>query len=467
MNSKLTDRALEERYVGGAMLDPSVLRDHPLPLAAFSVEPLRRVVEALRSLDVREERVSADSLDAELGALGYETVRATKPFDRLAQSFLDDPASVASRLRELMTRRALVVGAHEAASMLERGDSMIAVQGLLRRLADTPDAMDEDRTALESAKTAAESAMLEAQAAAEGSARNVVTTGLPALDRAFFGWDRGDLVVLAGDTNSGKSTSMIAMGRAQALAGERVLIVSLEDSRVRWGRRLVSSAANIQIRSLKRGELSSNEWSRLGGAVSALANENIWLAYPLAGSIDEVLHAIRRARQQHRVTVAWVDYLQAMALTNHSGGEELALRHHIRDALSALRHETARGDVPLTIGVGSQYKKREDTTKRPRNGDLYEAAYIEQKADAIMHIWRDGEGARRWALGKHKDEDPIEGLLLREEATGLLANSEASAVYTPKATKSEGRKPSQRSLDERAYSAGFTRPGNAEEYQDR
>jgi replicative DNA helicase len=282
----------------------------------------------------------------------------------------------------------------------------------------------------------------------EAGARSTHTTGIPALDHIFDGWDRGDLIVFAGDSGAGKSSTMLATARAQAQSGERVLIVSLEDGRVRWGRRSVHLASGVPIRDLKRGALSTQQWGLVDGGVAKLHREPIWSAFPLGGSITEVLAAIRRARHEHGITVAYVDYLQAV--DDDSSNE---LRHLIRKWLSELRRETVRSEPPLTIVVGSQYRKREDDTKRPKDGDLYEANYIHQKADAIVHVWRDEHGARWWYMSKHKDEDARTGALTRDQTTGMIADGDSEAVHTQAKAASES-KPRRETKRERQVEFG-------------
>ena len=440
MSATLTDHGCEARYIGGAMLDPGVLRDHPVPLGVMSAEHHRRVFEAMLTLFARGVRITRDSLDAELATLGYHADRSREPFDRMAQAFLEDAGIVAARLRELMARRQLHDGAREAIGALERGEALVAVQALLRRLADMPDLVDEDRTALESVQDAAATAIEDANR--DGDSRSTVTTGVPAIDDAIIGWDRGDLIVVAGDSGAGKSTTMLLMANAQADDGDACVIVSLEDGPIRWGRRSVAANSSVPIRAMKRGDLSELQRGDLAAVPGRLKGRSIHLSYPLGGTLDEVLHAIRRARHQHGVTVAYVDYLQAIAMT--AGSDEKAMRHHILECMEALRRETARGDTKLTVILGSQYKKRADDTKRPTDNDLYEANYIRQKADGIIHLWRDAKGTRRWAMTKHKDEDGCEGLLLREARTGTLSNGEATPLFVP-----PGQRAAQSTFDDR------------------
>jgi replicative DNA helicase len=338
---------------------------------------------------------------------------------------------------EASMRRRLAESAMALAALARQARSMTELRSDVARLADIVVGHDDSRTRIVHLSETTSAAIEDARERGERDERATMTTGLPALDDACDGWDRGDFVVIAGDSGAGKSSTMLAMARAQARAGERVLIVSLEDGAVRWGRRAISARAGVGVRALKRGPWSTVQRAAIDKAQAEIAGDAVWCSYPLGGNIDEVLAAIRRAIYVEQITIAYVDYLQAV----DEGDDERELRHLIRKWLTALRRETAGG---LVIAVGSQYRKREDDTKRPKDSDLYEANYIRQKADAILHLWRDGEGARHWFLSKHKDVDPMQGVLVRDESTGLLARADSAAVLGKNAPKG------QQTFDDRA-----------------
>jgi len=415
-----TDQPLEERYLGGAMCDRRVLQDHPLPSGCFGVKVHRDWHTCMVSIDLRDEVITEDRLDVELANAGHHAARARRPFS-LAMPMLEDPAAICERLRALAARRSLVEGCLDAVRGLEQGDAIIAVQGRLARLAELEIA-DEDRTAAVRVHVIAQQALEASERIEPGERGPTITTGLPKLDTHIIGWERGEMWVLAGDSSSGKSTTMLLMGRAQAQQGERVLVVSIEDHEARWGNRSLFSAAGTPLRGLKSGDLSNSQLIAAREGIVQLRTENVWVSTPQSAPLDEVMHCIRRARAQHGITVVYLDYIQSVA---HPGGD-VAMRHHIMDCLEATRRETQRGETALTVCWGSQYRKR-DKSVRPENEHLFEASYIEQKADAIIHVWRDpgthderNKGKRRWWLGKHKEEPEIEGLLIRAE-TGLLA----------------------------------------------
>jgi replicative DNA helicase len=407
------DLDLEGKYLGAAMVDLGVLRSHPLPIATFAAEMHRHILEALINMAARGVEPAPTSLDIELARLSYHRTKDARPFEKLA-CLCADIEQVAARLRELAILRALHEKLIAAATLCASGGNVLAVQSLLREANEIADHAELDRTAVSGMRDAIEACIDRIMKVNDGGLPATLPSGLPGLDH-----DAGDLIVFAGDPSAGKSTTMLLAAITQSRAGHTPGVISLEDSRERWGRRAAWALSGVSVSVLKGGRLSSHDWSQLNAVVDGTERARVHFAYPLGGNIDEVIACIRRMRHEHGCDVVYVDYLQAIA---GGSGDDKQVRHHIRDCLEAFRRELGAKGAPLTIVVGSQYKKREDETKRPNNNDLYEAAYIHQKADAIVHLWRDKSGARNAWLGKHKDGEELCCELHIDRATRALTS---------------------------------------------
>jgi len=262
----------------------------------------------------------------------------------------------------------------------------------------------------------------------------LIPAGIGALDRELRGgYYRGDLVVLGGGTGDGKSSCMMLAAIAQAKLGRRPGIVSVEDPRARWGHRLLSTISGVPVRALQAADLTQYQWTQVQGAALGAAPLAITLAFAVGGTIDDVRHAMRRLVRDHGCDTLAVDYLQAIeggAGKGDSDNERLRLRRII----STIKREANRAGSEVPVVLGSQYKRRKDKHAKPQVEDLYESGYIEQKAETIVLMWRDGHGAVRSWLAKTKD-GPIgaEWVLERDARTGLLrepvAGDDANAEW--------------------------------------
>jgi replicative DNA helicase len=103
-----------------------------------------------------------------------------------------------------------------------------------------------------------------------------------------------------------------------------------------------------------------------------------------------------RSVRKHKARVVVVDYLQAI-----HGDESTDRRHEMRRVAQAIKAHGARLGVPVILC--SQLKRREG--KRPSMSDLRDAGEIEEMAESIVLLWRDGQD--RWAeLAKAKNGPP-------------------------------------------------------------
>lgn len=84
-----------------------------------------------------------------------------------------------------------------------------------------------------------------------------VTLGNPVLDAVTNGGQAGDLIVVAGRPNIGKSWKLLAMLRGAWKAGHSVAVVSMEMPSRQLSRRLLGMESGLNPDMIRRGELSS------------------------------------------------------------------------------------------------------------------------------------------------------------------------------------------------------------------
>ena len=113
------------------------------------------------------------------------------------------------------------------------------------------------------------------------------------------------------------------------------------------------------------------------------------------------------------------DYLQAIQM--RGGGEA---RHDMRDIIAQTKRAASIGlDVPAAVVALSQFRKRENTEQRPTREDLYESAYIAQKAEHIVLLWKQA-GVLNAVLDKTKDGRTGATFQLLRGASGQLMDAD-------------------------------------------
>jgi len=213
-----------------------------------------------------------------------------------------------------------------------------------------------------------------------------VPSGFTALDRITSGWQKTDLIIIAGRPSMGKTAFVLSMARNMAVEHNRsVAIFSLEMSSVQLINRLISSETELPSQKIKNGRLEDWEWEHLHRKISQLDQAPIFIDDTPALSIFELRAKCRRLKMQHDIQVIIVDYLQLMT----TGVDIRASREqevsNISRSLKAIAKEL---DVPIIAlsQLNRSVESREG--KRPQLSDLRESGAIEQDADIVTFIHR-------------------------------------------------------------------------------
>ena len=423
MTLPCTDLELEARYVGTVASDPSVLMRYPVPASAFVGKPHARVLASIEALVLRKAEVDPASIEIELRKMGVGVDRDEL---RSMLSVIDiAPSALAGRLVELHAARKLRDAALDVARLAETSTLTSAIEAS-RRLSETKDPAaigEETHASMAGAVRSALEAIVEAS---KSNAPAQITTGISALDEGIGGgMERGDLMVLGGDTSAGKSSTALFMAVQQAKAGRRPGIVSVEDPRVRVGRRALSVLSGVPIRKMRDGALSTDDWNAITIAVNESTSCTVHFAFRIGGTLAEVTESIRWLTRERGCDVIYLDYIQAVEVPEHG----IETREKMRRILAAAKRECNDAPTCAALVALSQYRKRDDETEKPTRAALYESNYIAQKAENIVLLWKDKHGVLSGVVDKSKDEATGVTFQLRRDRKGHL--SDGSVDDTP------------------------------------
>jgi len=219
----------------------------------------------------------------------------------------------------------------------------------------------------------------------EGKLRGV-PSGFTELDRLTAGWQKSDLIVIAARPGMGKTAFALSLTRNAAVNGFPVAIFSLEMSSVQLATRLIASETEITGEKLKKGDLRDDEWKQLNTKVKSLEDAPIYIDDTPALSIFELRAKCRRLKEQFKIELIVVDYIQLMRAGDNNAGNREQEISTISRSLKALAKEL---NVPVL--VLSQLNRSVETRgglKKPQLSDLRESGAIEQDADMVIFIYR-------------------------------------------------------------------------------
>ena len=216
-----------------------------------------------------------------------------------------------------------------------------------------------------------------------------VPTGYADLDQKTAGLQPGDLIIIAGRPSMGKTSLALNIAEHVGIeAGLPVAIFSMEMGAAQLTMRLLGSVGKLDQHKMRIGQLEDEDWPKLTNALGVLNEAPIFIDEGSALNSYEVRARARRLhRQQGKLGLIVIDYIQLMSSANDQSGENRATEvSEISRSLKALAKELNVPVVALSQ-LNRSVESRPD--KRPMMSDLRESGAIEQDADVIMFIYRD------------------------------------------------------------------------------
>jgi replicative DNA helicase len=242
-----------------------------------------------------------------------------------------------------------------------------------------------------------------------------VESGFADLDKMTAGFQRGDLIIIAGRPSMGKTAFALNIAQYAAIHAENpvsVAVFSLEMSKEQLAMRLLCSESRIDASRMRTGNLADGDWSKLTKGAESLSSGKIFIDDTPAITSTEMRAKVRRLKAEHGVGMVVVDYLQLMR-----GGDRIESRQQeiseISRSLKALAKELS---IPVVALSQLNRSLESRTDKRPMMSDLRESGAIEQDADVIAFVYREAvycEDCRRrdnsCTAGHERDAEVIIG----------------------------------------------------------
>lgn len=217
-----------------------------------------------------------------------------------------------------------------------------------------------------------------------------VPSGIRSIDEKTGGWQKSDLIIIAGRPGMGKTSFVLSIARNTALEYNMpVALFSLEMSAEQLVHRLFSIESGVPSDHISKGNLSEDEWIKLMDSVGKLESSNLIIDDTPALSVFDLRAKCRRLKHKHNIQLIIVDYLQLMQggndVANKGGNREQEISL-ISRSLKALAKEL---DVPvIALAQLSRAVETRGGNKRPMLSDLRESGSIEQDADLVLFLYR-------------------------------------------------------------------------------
>jgi replicative DNA helicase len=347
----------------------------------------------------------------------------------------------ADTVREYAQRRAMIATAQaivDAASDRQAGADIAAV------ITDAIGSLDGilgdgegSRNAVPFANAAAEAIDLVAKAYQADGRVTGLSWCLSDLDRMTSGLHAGELTVLAGRPGMGKSAVAVSVGHGAAKSGAGTALFSLEMGRESLAMRALASecseSGHIPYFAMRRGTITEAQFERLRDAAVTLRDLPLLIDDQPSVTIAELGAKTRRAakwmeRKGTRLALVIVDYMQLLTPDNRYAGQRVQEVTQISAGLKRIarqHHVAVLALSQLSRGVES----RED--KRPQLSDLRDSGSIEQDADSVFMLYREGYYLQMRKPPESDGERFAEWMVAVEAAHGKLEIAIAKQRHGP------------------------------------
>mgnify|MGYP006246375475 FL=1 len=220
-----------------------------------------------------------------------------------------------------------------------------------------------------------------------------VPTGLRDLDDKLGGLHQSDLIIIAGRPSMGKTSlaTNIAFNAAQKLQDSSkkssIAFFSLEMSSEQLSTRIISEQARISSNDIRRGRISDDQFDKFLETSKNISELPLYIDETPAISIAALSNRARRIKRLFGLDMIVVDYIQLMRGTTYNKDGRVQEISQITQGLKAIAKELAVPVVALSQ-LSRQVEQRDD--HKPQLADLRESGSIEQDADVVMFVYREG-----------------------------------------------------------------------------
>jgi replicative DNA helicase len=213
-------------------------------------------------------------------------------------------------------------------------------------------------------------------------------SGFYDLDSLTQGFQKSDLIILAGRPSMGKTAFVLNVTQAILKSYKSpIIFFSLEMSKEQLIYRLLSNETGISQTRLKLGNLYKDDWSKLKKSIQIYSKLPFFIDDQSDITIVDIRSKIKKIIfEQGHISLIIIDYLQLLLNSKIKAENRVQELSQITRSLKAIAKEF---QIPI-IALSQLSRNVENrTNKRPILSDLRESGSIEQDADLVLMLYRE------------------------------------------------------------------------------
>ncbi|WP_424466483.1 replicative DNA helicase [Pseudoclavibacter helvolus] len=227
-----------------------------------------------------------------------------------------------------------------------------------------------------------------------------VPTGFADLDRITNGFHGGQLIIVAARPGLGKSTVALDFARSASIThGKPSIFFSLEMGKSEIAMRLISAEASVRLQHMRAGGLTQEDLTQIARTQGDISDAPLYIDDSPNMTLVEIRAKCRRLKQKVGLNLVVIDYLQLMT----SGKRVESRQQEVSEFSRALKLLAKELDVPVIALSQLNRGPEQRADKRPAASDLRESGSLEQDADMIILLHREGAYDRESPRGGEAD----------------------------------------------------------------
>lgn len=210
-----------------------------------------------------------------------------------------------------------------------------------------------------------------------------IPSGFGMLDRYITGLNKSDLILIGARPAMGKTSFALNLAQNVTMyAKKKCVFFSLEMTKEQLAERLLSARAGIPSQKLRTGELTDDEWVRLGNAAGEYEQVELYLDDASSTTVPEIKSKVRRLKNVDIIIIDYLGLIQSAVRKENRVQEVSEITRNLKMMAKDLNipviccAQLSRG----TEGRGKSHK--------PQLSDLRESGSIEQDADIVLFLYR-------------------------------------------------------------------------------
>jgi len=213
------------------------------------------------------------------------------------------------------------------------------------------------------------------------------TSGFYDLDSLTQGFQKSDLIIIAGRPSMGKTALSLTIA-SNLIKNSKlpVLFFSLEMSKEQIMYRLLAMETKINQMRLKSGKLYQNDWIKLNKMIKIISKFPLFIDDTFDLSVQDIRSKIKTILfEQNEIGLVIIDYIQLMQNEKRKNENRVQELSQITRSLKTIAREF---DIPI-IGLSQLSRNVENRVdKKPILSDLRESGSIEQDADLVLMLYK-------------------------------------------------------------------------------